>query len=181
MEYKQFITGFKNSKDKEAYAKKHVKVSYVPYADKLTEAKKIADIATHVEINGKKVYKKNTPIQYYLTTVRILMLYTDITSEGNDIEMYDQLVSTDAITPLFSHIPESELAQFKAMIDMCVSDIYENERDLVSFLETKIEAIGLTTDTIIQSLSEVISKNEETKEVGNNVVDFPMNPPLDAE
>ena len=182
MDYKQFLTGYKAAKDKEAYVKKHMKRLYVPYTEKMAEAKKISELATHVEINGRKVYKKDTPLQYFLTTMRIIALYTDVTGaqDGFEMAMYDAIVSSDAITSIFSCIPESEITQFKTMIDMYISDIYENERDLVSYIETKIEAINLTSNQIFEALGEIVAQTE-LKDNKNNIVEFPNNEPEGVE
>ena len=161
MKYTDFIQKYKIAKDKETLAKKHIKRQYVPYAEKLAEAKKIADLSTHITIEDKTIYYKNTPILYFLKTTRLLALYTDIEQgEESDINVfYDSLAEIGAFDALLSQIPESEITQISAMIDMCVSDIYENERDISAFLDTKFEAMGMTLNTMFNSFKEALSES----------------------
>ena len=179
MLYTDFIQKFKISKDKEALAKKHIKRTYVPYAEKLAESKKIADISTHATITTPSgtevVYKKDTPILFFLKTTRLLNLYTDIEQgETSDInKFYDSLAEIGAFDILLSQIPESEVTQFSAMIDMCVSDIYENERDLSSFLDTKFEAISMVLSTMLESIKETVKDTNIEQLIQNNISKFP--------
>ena len=171
MKYTDFIQKFKISKDKETLVKKHIKRQYVPYAEKLSEAKKIADVSTHVTINDKQIYKKNTPILYFLKTIRLLALYTDIEqAEDADInKFYDSLAEIGAFDALLSQIPEGEITQFSAMIDMCVSDIYENERDLSAFLDTKFEALGIVFNTMFESFKETMNNSGIEQVIKNKI------------
>lgn len=174
MDYTKFITGYKLNKDKDDFIKKHITKQYVPYATKLTLAQSIAKTCTHVTIDGKEVYKKNTPSQYFATVMQLITQYTDIQYDISIInQVYDALVESGAMQVLLSSIPESEVTEFRTLIDMCVSDIYENERDVTSFLETKIEAINLTVNQMLSSLNETISAFKPESE--NNEDDFPMN------
>ena len=158
MKYFEFVQKFKISKDKEALVKKHIKRQYVPYSEKLAEAKKIAELSTHTTINDIKTYRKDTPIIYFLKTIRLIALYTDIEEEvpSNINKFYDSLAEVGAFDALLSQIPEGEITQFSAMIDMCVSDIYENERDLSAFLDTKFEALGIVLNTMFDSFKNGI-------------------------
>lgn len=162
MNFIEFSQKFKISKDKESFVKKHIKRTYVPYAEKLAEAKKIAEVSTHIIVNqetGEQMYKKDTPIQYFLKTTRLLFLYTDIEIDNNDInKVYDTLAESGAFEYIFSSIPEGEITQFSSMIDMCVSDIYENERDLTSFFETKLTAFNLTFNEIVGAFQNTIGE-----------------------
>lgn len=165
MIYTEFIQKFKISKDKEAFVKKHIKRTYVPYAEKLAEAKKIADLSTHTtlttSLGTEIIYKKDTPVLYFLKTIRLINLYTDVEQgETSDInKFYDSLAEIGAFDALLSQISEGEITQFSAMIDMCVSDIYENERDLVSFLDTKFEAMKMILNSASEFLKDKLSES----------------------
>lgn len=173
MLYSEFNNKMKIAKDKEATAKKHIRRTYVPYSEKLAEAKKIAEISTHTVINDKAVYKKNTPIQYFLKITRLISLYTDIELTEDINKAYDSLAESKNLDLLISQIPESEITQFTTMVEMCVSDIYENERDLSSFIETKIEAFGLSLNQMVDSLKETI-ENVDMEQVKNVISKTPV-------
>ena len=175
MDYEEFVQKYKVSKDKEAFAKKHIKRQYVPYVEKLSEAKKIANISTHVTIDKKIVYSKNTPILYFLKTTRLLALYTDVEIKETDNinNAYDALAEIGAFDTLLSQIPEGEITQFTAMIDMCVADIYENERDIASFLDTKFEALGMILNTMLESFKQTLGDVNVEQLVKDNISKFP--------
>ena len=175
MDYKQFIQGYKTNKEKEKYAEKHIARKYVPYSEKLSEALKIADISTHTEINDKMVYKKNTPNQYFFTTLRLVLMYSDITAENEDIvSMYDALSEIGALDTLLSLIPESEVTMFRALVEMCVNDIYENEHDTVSFLERKSDTISIVFNQIFDALAETLSTVDVEQIVKDKIKEFPQ-------
>ena len=186
MDYIKFIPQFKTSKDQEALCKKHIVKQYLPYATKLTLAKSIAKACTHIEVDGKEIYKKDTPSQYFTTIMQMVQQYTDITFDGNIVDKaYDALMEVGALPMLLSSISETEITEFRTLVDMCVSDIYDNERDLTSFLETKLEAISMSTDQMLKSLGDTIvglqKKTDNTEETADNIDDFPMNKPIEEE
>ena len=175
MDYTKFISDYKLNKDKESFVKKHITKQYIPYATKLALAQSIAKTCTHVSINGKDIYKKDTPAQYFATVMHLITQYTDIQYDATIVpQVYDALMESGAMQVLLSSIPESEVTEFRTLIDMCVSDIYENERELSSFLETKFDAISLTIEQIMSSIQDTLSKLQE-----NETLDFPMNKPED--
>ena len=107
--------------------------------------------------------------------MHLITQYTDIQYDASIVpQVYDALMESGAMQVLLSSIPESEVTEFRTLIDMCVSDIYENERELSSFLETKFDAISLTIEQITSSIQDTLSKLQE-----NEMLDFPMNKPED--
>ena len=159
MDYSIFVSEFKSTKDKEAYAKKHIVKQYLPYIKKLSIARTIANQSTHIERDGKEEYKKDTPLQYFLTIMKLIEQYSDIEIDGMIItEAYDSLMESGSISALISCIPESEVTEFRTLVDMCISDIYDNERDITSYFETKFSALSITLETMLSSLSETISQ-----------------------
>lgn len=161
MNCKEFVTKFNMAKDKENFAKKHIIHSYIPYAEKLAEAKKIAELSTHITIGDKVIYKKNTPIQYFLKITRLIIRYTDVEFSEDINKDYDILAEKGVLDVLLSQIPESEIAQFTTLVEMCVADIYENERDISSFFETKFESLGLTINQMFNSFKETVDNLPE--------------------
>ena len=169
MDFTKFIQQFKVAKDKEAFVKKHIVKQYISYGVKLTLAHSIAKTCTHISIDGKDYYKKDTPAQYFTTIMQLVKQYTDIAFEDSNIAaVYDALMEVGALSSILASIPESEVAEFRALVDMCVSDIYDNERDITSFLETKFEAINLSVEQIMNGLTEAIGAAQ------NNITEFPM-------
>ena len=159
MDYIKVVAQYKTSKDKESFVKKHIKRSYVPYAEKLSEAIEIANRSTHISIDDKVLYKKNTPIMRFMSIVRIIALYTDIECEQDKIvDMYDALSKEGLMVQLLSSIPETEISEFMSLVDMSVSDIYENERDLSALLDSKMTALELAMNTLLDSFQSTLEK-----------------------
>ena len=180
MDYTKFIAGYKTAKDAEEYTKKHIIKKYIPYATKLSIAKAIAQNCTHITIDDKTIYKKDTPAQYFTTIMQLIAQYTDIEFDGPIVaEVYDSLAEVGALNSLLCVIPESEVTELRALVDMCVSDIYDNERDLTSFFETKVEAINLSINQMLLSFSDTLAQLKETQENQDVENDFPMNKPVE--
>ena len=191
MDYTKFVSGYKTAKDKETYVKKHIIKQYLPYRIKLSIAHQIAENSTHIEINGKKVYKKDTPSQYFTTIMQLIAQYTDIEFDVKILDQtYDALMECGALQIILSVIPDSEVSEFRTLVEMYMSDIYENERDLTSFIERKLEAINLSTDQMLSSLKDMLgqiqekednenNENYENIKKENNISEFPMNPPVE--
>ena len=175
MDFVKFIASYKTAKDTGEFIQKHIKKQYLPYGTKLALAQSIAKNCTHIEINGKSIYKKDTPSQYFTVIMQLVSQYTDITFDNNTVvKAYDALSEVGALNSILSAIPESEVTEFRTLVDMCVSDIYDNERDLTSFLETKIDAAGMVGNQVLESLKEVIPQLKDLEQ-DEKKDDFPMN------
>ena len=142
MEYTKFVQQYKVSKDKEAFVKKHITKTYVPYVEKISKASGIALSCTHAVLGQPELYKKDTPSQYFGTIMRLIEMYTDITFADSDVvKVFDTMAEQGIIDIILSSIPENEVTQFRSIVDMCVSDIYENERDISALIDTKLTSI----------------------------------------
>lgn len=174
MEYTNFVIQYNTAKDKEAFCKKHVTTKYVPYADKMSKASGIAYASTHSVPDQPQIYKKNTPALYFSTIIRLLSLYTDIEyDEKNVVDVYDKLSECGALNILLSAIPESEVTEFRALVDMYVSDIYESERDISSVIENKMEAIRLVANTVLEPFGDTLNKIDVNELVKDKITPFP--------
>lgn len=166
--YKQFVTKYNSSEDKAEFCKSHIVNKYVDYHTKLSEVNRIVDIGNHSSAlllsdndNDKIGYWRNTPIMYYLLKLKLLELYTDINiKEGEELQTYNALEEIGAIDNLVSSIPENEVMKWNSMLQMVNDDIYINERDLVSYLESKVDALNVVLDTMLSGLGEVANKLE---------------------
>lgn len=173
MDYTKIITQYKTSKDKEGFIKKHLKKEYIPYAEKLLEALNIAKASTHIEIEGKNLYKKDTPMMRFLSMNKLISMYTDITfDDSNVVEMYDALSKEGLMPLLLSSIPETEVSEFMSLVDMCVSDIYENERELSTIVENKLEAISIVANEFFTLIGDTLSKDEVKNALEEKIKEF---------
>lgn len=168
MKYTDFVIQYKKSKEQEAFVTKHVKKSYMPYAEKLALAKSIANRTSWNE-DGK--YERNTTLQAWLLQTNMISYYTDITWEDTEvIQAYDSLVESGAFELIFSYIPESERVQLQAITDMFISDIYTNFRDIPAWLDSKIEALDLGLGSIMSGLQQVM---EDKPDLAKKILQMP--------
>ena len=174
MDYTSFVAQFKSHKDKEQFVKKHITTEYVSYVTKLSEAQKIANIATHILVGDKEIYKKDTPKMYFFTLCRLVRLYTDIEfADDKVVDMYDALSKNGVMALILSSIPESEMSEFRALVDMCVNDIYENERDITSFFDSKFDALSMVFESLSGTLKDTLNSDEVKQILKDKVIQFP--------
>lgn len=170
MTYQQFVTKYKVTSDdkKKELCMSHIVNQYVSWEDKLANISKIVDICNHQSMSDpldstKQIiyFHRNTPLMYYWIKVRLLSYYTNIEiKEGQELAAFNALDEIGAVDALISCIPENEVIKWNTMLDMMNDDLYMNERDLASYFETKIDSLGMVTDTILASLGELTQKLE---------------------
>lgn len=172
--YKQFVTKFNNAEDKVEFCKSHIINKYVDYQTKLTEVRRIADLGNYSSIPSfeeneggqeRRIYKRNTPIMFYLLKMRLLINYTDIEiKDGEELDAFNALEEIGAVDGLISSIPENETIKWNTMLQMTNDDIYANERDFASYLDTKVDALGMVLNTLLSGLGEVADRLESQDE-----------------
>lgn len=167
MTVKDFVEAFKaGSFD----VSKHITTKYLPYAEKMAEAREIAERSTHIKENGQQIFYMNTPMQFHLLIQRIIARYTDIEIE-NPVEDFDTLNEAGAIDAIVQAIPQREYAEFDTIVKMSISDIMENERSFAGFLDTKFNALKILFDSVLEDdqIKEAITSATQ------NIVQFPTN------
>lgn len=144
--------------------KKHIVKKYLPHAEKIALVKGVIDATSYVEVNGKQIYKRDTPNMMFVFSMRLIKEYTDITFESvvND---YDALVSSGSMNNILSAIPSEEISILKSMLDISRDDVEFNTRSIVSFLETKFDSLDIAINSLLEILGrpEVKAKIEELK------------------
>ncbi len=146
-----------NDDKKAELVRKHIVTDYVSYEKKITEARKIVDIADYVEVQEKKVYKRNSPNTYYLFILSLITNYTDFEWDKNKegLDIFNLFNKNGIIPLLISLLPENEYEEFDTVLKMVESDEYENYRSFAGFMESKVEAINLTLNTLTEALAQI--------------------------
>lgn len=167
-----FIEGYNQAKNKSTYVLGHVVNKYVNYEEKMAKCKKNVLLSMYKVINDKKVYFVNTPQQYLLYCLEIIASYTDIDmgTEEEVMKNFNEMNKINLIDIILSSVPETEIMEFKTILEMTVSDERENMRSLPSFIDTKLEAINLSADTVLSAIEE-ISKNTKLDK-NNSITNF---------
>ena len=184
--YKQLITKVKNVSSVDnlkELIQSHVVVKYVDYQTKLTEINRIAEVGNYYSAPDpedsnveKRIFHRNTPAMYYLMQLRLVINYTDIEIDEDNgmLEAYNALSEMGIIDAIVASIPETEVVQWQKMLDMVNDDIYMNERDMASYLDTKLDATKLVLNMMTNQLGELVNRlegantTEDTAEAGTN-------------
>lgn len=135
----------------------HITRNYMPYSEKCALVKSIIDNTSYVEVDGKKYYKRNTASMLFVFTMQLIANYTDLEFEKDEVvQTYDALMESGTMNGLMCQIPEEEVSILRGMLDMQRDDEEVNTRSLISFFETKADALKIAFDGI----SRVIEKPE---------------------
>ena len=156
-----FIKQIAMNKDKEAYVTGKLVKDYIPYEEKQATCENIVKTTSLVKgENGESFYRRNTPACDLLFNLTLIDKYFDIEIDfGNALKEYNALEEKDYITLLLRAIPEREYIAWQKMFSMVANDYMENERSLVSYLDTKIEALNKTTESLANVIEDVIKEN----------------------
>ena len=159
MKYDDFIKKYNSSTDKNKFLKKHVTKTYLPYQQKISEAKEIIKRTCYEELNGKKVFKQDSPAFFMLFMLRVIANYTDVEfEEGADaLAAFNALSESGLLEPIVLAIPQKEYDTFNTVLQMCKDDEMENYRSLAGFFDTKVDALIMTMNALAEATEKVES------------------------
>ena len=92
--------------------------------------------------------------------IQIITRYTDLDREEKILEMFEKLDELNLINAIVSKIPEREFTSYNTILNMVQDDYMENNRTLLSFIETKVSALGLSLDAILDAIQKYVPQNE---------------------
>lgn len=153
MTVKEFVEKYNESKAKLDYAKRQIIKKYLPYAEKVAIGDRIVKVSMYAG-DLVKVFKMNTPVKTMFLNMAIIDAYSNIDFEFT-VDEYDLLSESGAITDLLSSIPEEEVRLCATTVESMITDEIENTREIVSFLETKYEALKATFDSLLKVVEEL--------------------------
>lgn len=160
-----------NYKDIKSIEDIKITTDYIPYIQKVSECKNIADITSHKEVAGKKVFVADSTTRHLFYIMKLVSLYTDIEFEDNElVDAYDELNKNSYLDILFgqvksdeagafSAIPLSELREFKSIMDMTMDDVYENERSTSAILGNMKDALSMVLGTMLEAAENATEEN----------------------
>lgn len=175
-----FVSQYKTIKNEELkknYVRKIIKRNYVPVLEK----KIILDIMLQ-----KSITADENGIQYidmFLHKLNIIsaiiVLYTNIEVEKNKqgqtntTEMYDLLVSNNILDVIYEEIGDDELNELmsinKLLLDTWHNQNSSTEAYIYKLFNSVSKNIGSTIGVCISKLSEVLSDNEKTTNIINQI------------
>lgn len=168
MEYKKFIEEFKatnSERAKREMVKKHIKETYINYENKTAVCVGIVNNTWSETIEDKTIAKKNSPMQYIFFIMKLVELYTDIEFD-NIFDAYNELNRAGVFEILFvpssnddSVIGQKEYNEFKAILDMCNGDYYENVRSVPSIIDMNLQNLGVVLNMILDIVKDIKPEN----------------------
>lgn len=161
MKVDEFIRKYNSAKDKDKFLTDCIKTQYVPYRIKIADCDGIIKASTG--ING--VFKINTPAQFMMFTIQVITRYTEIKKDDDILGLFEKLDELNLINAITSKIPEREFASYNTILNMIQDDYMENNRTLLSFIETKVGALGLSLDAILDAIQKYVP--QDTPEVAD--------------
>ena len=167
---------------KKAYINQVVKIKpHVSYVARDVVAKQIIDAAhfsfpegidiTNISEdelkNIEKVPKINRSSQYVMSALMLVDLYTNIKIDfTKGAFQYDKLVESEVINYVLDNVPESEINEFKMLIDYKYEEYYQKYFSIKSYIDSKLNIVESTVSTLLEMLNNVIS-NLDKKTVNN--------------
>ena len=128
---------------------KHIKLHYMLYTEKLSLVKNILEATSYIDVENKRGYRRDTPNMIFVFTMKLIEKYTDIDIKPeNVVSDYDLLMETGIMHLLTAAVPEDEVKIIQGMLDMARDDLEYNTRSLVSFLESKTDALRIAMDSV---------------------------------
>lgn len=150
MRVKDFVYNLEKKKEDDVvkFVEKHLKTHYISYSRKMSEAELIVKHSSTVEVNGRETFRVSSPMRWMLFVLAVLRNYTTLELNAeNLVEDFDALDKSGAIETLFAVIGK-DIDTFNTVLTMTYDDYATNERDLVSFVEHKIDALMTVFDGI---------------------------------
>ena len=128
----------KDPKTRETLVKDHVVSTYLNYAKKIEESKKIVEHSCY-DADGNFVI--NSPIRFMLFMMSVIRNYTDLEfSTENPLGQFDLIMKYDIGKMFVSNFAE-DYKSFETVLKMVFDDEYGNQRSMVSFIEHKMDAV----------------------------------------
>lgn len=149
---------YKKDDDKIKFLKKHLKTDYLDYLAKIDLCRQVLFKSMYAEVDGKEIYKPDSPLRYALTISAYLQAYYDF--ELNNVFMEDlNTLEKNNLTEFIIKAIGSDVERLNVVMKMMVDDLdYTNS--LIPFLDTKMEAIGI----VLNALNKASETNREEKE-----------------
>lgn len=159
MTIKTFIDEYKNASNKDAFIQKHIVNQYVAFARKSAMCEQLAKKTTHsyVTVNGedREIYKEDSVNRYILLMMLMIQEYTDIDAGAMTYEEFSLLDEYAIPDKVHQNIPERERSQWETLLRMYIDDIRCNERDLIGWLDDRMDTARLAITSLLNAVSEV--------------------------
>jgi len=159
---KNFINELNKAENKDEYIKSHIIYQYIDFEEKDARCVNIVNRTMYETVGDNKIFKMNRNRADYFFKVELIHAYTDIKlGEGREM-LFDmnRLMQINYFNLLEEKL-EGEFTQFKNMLNTLIDDTEKNEKDIISYIDTKIELINLLTNSLFNDLEAIEKANED--------------------
>lgn len=151
----------KSQDRKQEYIEKHIVVKYIPYTEKIALCESIIKNTCTVTIDDKTMFSSNSPAREMFFKLALIKKYTDIEIDFSKcVEQYDLLEEKEITFEIISLLPEVEIERLNNMLSSMLEDYMMNNRDLVSYIETKIDSLEI----LFNEMGELMTQNVNSEE-----------------
>lgn len=160
---------------KEKFIKDNIQFkTYVSFLMKDTLAQNLINVSMYeyedyIDEDGNKQRRKtgniqvNSTVQYLLFCRLIIENYTDLEIENKGFyEDYDALNQSGVMDIIMQSIPEKEIGEFKAIIDMKQKDAFTNSATPHAFIQQQVQRFGMLTGITLKPILDKIASELET-------------------
>lgn len=133
----EFCEGYfkcKTDIEKEQFIKKNVAINkYIPYQVKCLIADSIIDTST---VDNKGNFRIDSRMRYFAYIESIFRYWTNINFKEDELFLeYDLMAAENLIDVIIALIPESEMNEFRTILQMTYDDRITNKYSGMAFLE----------------------------------------------
>lgn len=155
----EFVKGYQEAKKtnaQDAFIKKHITRTYLPYELKIAEAKDVVEKSCYKDINGKRVFQQNSPAFFMLFMLKVVANYTDIEIGENkeSLATFNAFAKAGLFEALITVFPR-EYDSFNTVLQMVKDDEMENYRSFAGFFETKVESLDMALGAIAEAANNL--------------------------
>lgn len=114
--------------------------------------------------NIEKVPKINRSSQYVMSALMLVDLYTNIKIDFvKGAFQYDKLVESGIINYVLENVPESEINEFKMLIDYKYDEYYQKYFSMKAYVDSKLNDLELVINTLTDMITTTLSKIDKKK------------------
>lgn len=166
-------TSAKSDEVKNILLQSVIKNNYVAYEEKVAICDAIVNATYYMKetINGIETKKLhiNSPAQHMHYCLWIIKTYTYIKIDfTQSLEDFNLLNKFRLIDTIFSMIDETELKEFRMILDMVTRDVIQNEYEPYAFVANQVERFGKLFGTIAKPSIDKLGKAIEN--IDENIV-----------
>lgn len=157
---KIFVKLYNDSRDKDKMIAKYITSTYLPYAMKMAESRRIVERSSNIDVDGKQMFSISSPMRWVLYVVSVITNYTSLGFSSDVMADFDLLNASGAIEAIFTTIGK-DLDEYNTVLNMTFDDYLSNNRDIVTFLENKFAALGALIDAVDTAAIEQSMEEEK--------------------